>query len=89
MQGRGSYSKTDEDATFMRMKEDHMKNGQLKPAYNAQISTENQFILNYTLHQNPTDTTTLASHLEEFKKKYRRRKILCNRISNRRCGLWE
>ena len=68
MQGRGSYSKTDEDATFMRMKEDHMKNGQLKPAYNAQISTENQFILNYTLHQNPTDTTTLASHLEEFKK---------------------
>jgi transposase len=68
LQGRGSYSKTDEDATFMRMKEDHMKNGQLKPAYNAQISTENQFILNYTLHQNPTDTTTLASHLEEFKK---------------------
>lgn len=68
MQGRGSYSKTDQDATFMRMKEDHMKNGQLKPAYNAQISTENQFILNYTLHQNPTDTTTLASHLEELKK---------------------
>ncbi|MCP1302244.1 transposase, partial [Chryseobacterium sp. S0630] len=33
---RGSYSKTDTDATFMRMKEDHMKNGQLKPAYNAQ-----------------------------------------------------
>ena len=32
---RNSYSKTDEDATFMRMKEDHMKNGQLKPAYNV------------------------------------------------------
>lgn len=64
---RGSYSKTDTDATFMRMKEDHMKNGQLKPAYNAQISTENQFILNYTLHQTPADTNTLASHLENFK----------------------
>jgi hypothetical protein len=67
---RGSYSKTDTDATFMRMKEDHMKNGQLKPAYNAQISTENQFILNYTLHQNPTDTTTLVSHLDNFKESY-------------------
>lgn len=41
---RNSYSKTDPDATFMRMKEDHMKNGQLKPAYNAQISTNNQII---------------------------------------------
>ncbi len=66
--GRGSYSKTDPDATFMRLKEDHMKNGQLKPAYNVQISTQDQFILNYTLHQITNDTTTLASHLEEFKK---------------------
>lgn len=41
---RNSYSKTDPDATFMRMKEDHMKNGQLKPAYNQQIGTENQFM---------------------------------------------
>src|SRR5690625_2974881 len=46
---RSSYSKTDEDATFMRMKDDHMQNGQLKPGYNAQISTENQVIVNYTL----------------------------------------
>lgn len=60
---RNSYSKTDYDATFMRMKEDHMKNGQLKPAYNVQISTEDQFILNYTIHQKPGDTTTLISHL--------------------------
>jgi transposase len=62
---RNSYSKTDKDATFMRMKEDHMKNGQLKPGYNVQISTSNQFIVNYTLHPNPTDTTTLAAHLEQ------------------------
>ena len=62
-----SYSKTDTDATFMRMKEDHMKNGQLKPAYNPQISTENQFITHYSIHQTPGDTTTLKSHLESFK----------------------
>jgi len=67
---RNSYSKTDPDATFMRMKEDHMKNGQLKPGYNAQISTENQIIVNYTLHQNPTDTKTLQPHLENLKETY-------------------
>lgn len=67
---RNSYSKTDTDATFMRMKEDHMQNGQLKPGYNAQISTENQIIVNYTLHQNPTDTKTLKPHLENLKETY-------------------
>src|SRR5690554_1394314 len=67
---RNSYSKTDTDATFMRMKEDHMQNGQLKPGYNAQISTENQIIVNYTIHQNPTDTKTLKPHLENFKETY-------------------
>jgi transposase len=64
---RKSYSKTDHDATFMRMKEDHMKNGQLKPGYNVQISTENQIITNYSLHQRPGDTATLKPHLEQFK----------------------
>ena len=37
-EGRNSCSKTDPDATFMRMKEDHMRNGQLKPGYNVQIA---------------------------------------------------
>lgn len=68
--GRNSYSKTDEDATFMRMKEDHMLNGQLKPAYNWQISTQDQFILNYSLHQNPTDTLTLKPHFEQYEALY-------------------
>lgn len=68
---RNSFSKTDPDATFMRMKDDHMKNGQLKAAYNLQISTQNQFILNYSLHPNPTDTKTLIPHLEQFKKQYK------------------
>ncbi len=67
---RNSYSKTDPDATFMRMKEDHMKNGQLKPAYNPQISTENQFITHVSIHQKPNDTTTLESHLNGFEKAY-------------------
>lgn len=62
---RKSYSKTDTDATFMRMKEDHMRNGQLKPAYNVQISTNNQYIASYSIHQRATDTTTLIPHLEQ------------------------
>jgi transposase len=67
---RNSYSKTDPDATFMRLKDDHMKNGQLKPAYNPQISTENQFITHVSIHQKPGDTTTLESHLDGFEKAY-------------------
>jgi transposase len=68
---RNSYSKTDTDATFMRMKEDHMRNGQLKPAYNVQLSSHNQYIVNYSLHQNPGDTTTLKRHIESFKALYK------------------
>lgn len=67
---RNSYSKTDPDATFMRMKEDHMQNGQLKPGYNVQLGTENQFILGYSLHQRPTDTRCLIPHLEQVKKQW-------------------
>jgi hypothetical protein len=55
---RNSYSKTDKDATFMRMKDDHMMNGQLKPACNLQISTENQFFTHYDMYPNPGDTLT-------------------------------
>jgi transposase len=64
---RNSFSKTDPDATFMRMKEDHMRNGQLKPGYNVQVGTENQFIIGYSLHQRPTDTRCLIPHLEKVK----------------------
>jgi hypothetical protein len=70
LKDRNSYSKTDTDATFMRMKEDHMLNGQLKPAYNLQISTNNQFILHYTTHQTPGDTRTLRPHIESFQASY-------------------
>ncbi|MDT3797005.1 IS1182-like element ISSau3 family transposase, partial [Staphylococcus aureus] len=63
LKDRNSFSKTDHDATFMRMKEDHMKNGQLKPGYNLQIATNSQFVLSYDLFQNPTDTRTLIPFL--------------------------
>ena len=56
---RNSYSKTDLEATFMRMKEDHMLNGQLKPAYNVQIAVENYFIIHGYVSNDRTDYNTL------------------------------
>ncbi len=67
---RNSYSKTDGDATFMRMKEDAMRNGQTKPGYNLQIATENQYITNYGIYWRPTDWGTLIPFLNSFKEKY-------------------
>ena len=67
---RNSYSKTDPGATFMRMKEDAMNNGQTKPGYNIQISTENQYITNYGTFWRPTDQGTLIPYLEGFKERY-------------------
>lgn len=64
---RNSYSKTDPGATFMRTKDDPLGKAQLRPAYNLQLSTNNQFILNYSLHQKVNDATTLKTHLEQFK----------------------
>ncbi|WP_342468433.1 IS1182 family transposase [Ureibacillus sp. FSL K6-3587] len=67
---RNSYSKTDLDATFMRMKDDYMKNGQLKAGYNVQIATEGQYALAYGIFPNPTDTRTLIPFLNEIEKHY-------------------
>ena len=67
---RNSYSKTDTDATFMRMKEDAMKNGQTKPGYNLQISSENQYITDFALFPNPTDTLTLIPFFNSFLSRY-------------------
>lgn len=67
---RNSYSKTDEDATFMRMKEDAMNNGQTKPGYNLQISAENQFITDLALFPNPTDTLTMIPFFHSFHERY-------------------
>ena len=67
---RNSMSKTDPDATFMRMKEDAMNNGQTKPGYNLQISAENQFITDFGLFPNPTDTLTLIPFFDSFLNRY-------------------
>lgn len=67
---RNSMSKTDPDATFMRMKEDAMNNGQTKPGYNLQISAENQFVTDFALFPNPTDTLTLIPFFNSFLDRY-------------------
>ena len=63
---RNSFSKTDADAAFMRMKEDAMKNGQLKPAYNVQYGVDAEFIVWVTAGPQPTDTPTLLPFLADM-----------------------
>ena len=67
---RNSYSKTDLEATFMRMKEDHMLNGQLKPAYNVQIAVENYFIIHGYVSNDRTDYNTLIPVLKKHGKAF-------------------
>ena len=70
MRGHNSFAKTDKDATFMRMKEDAMKNGQLKPAYNVQYGSDSEFILWASIGPQTTDTNTLIPFLREFEQYY-------------------
>jgi len=66
LDGRNSYSKTDEEATFMRLKEDqHNPEAWPKPAYNVQLGTENQFIVGFSVHQQANDASCLKPHMEE------------------------
>lgn len=69
---RSSYSKTDTDATFMRMKEDHMKNGQLKPGYNIQIGVEGEYIVGVGAFSNRTDVQTLIPFLNRIRSRTKR-----------------
>lgn len=70
LNGRNSYSRTDTDATFMRMIEDAMHNGQTKPGYDLQISTEQLSITDFALYPNPTDTLTMIPFLKSFAYRY-------------------
>ena len=64
--GRGSYSRTDQDATCMRVKEERAhRKPEARPAYNVQTGTEGQFVIGYSIHQNPGDTTCLIPFLSE------------------------
>jgi len=69
LDGRNSYAKTDEDATFMRMKED--QNGWPKAAYNVQMGTEKQFVVGYSVHQQASDSACLIPHLETVQEQLR------------------
>ena len=64
---RNSFSKTDKEATFMRMKKDYMCNGQLKPGYNLQIGVISEYIASYEIFHNPADTKTLILFFEKIK----------------------
>ena len=64
--GRNSYSKTDTDATFMHMKDDHMRNAQLKPGYNVQIGVESEYIIDLDIYADRSDVATLITFLENL-----------------------
>ena len=71
--GRNSYSKTDKDATFMHMKEDHMRNGQLKPGYNVQVGVESEYIVGVDISPERSDVRTLIPFLNKLEGNYGRK----------------
>ena len=70
---RNSYSQTDPDATFMRIKDDHMKNGQMKPAYNVQIAMNSEYITGVEVFSNRTDFGTLSPFLNQLQRKHKKK----------------
>ena len=66
--GRNNYCKTDPDATFMHMKDDHMRNAQLKPGYNVQIAVDSEYIVAAEIFQDRNDVWTLVPFLEGMEK---------------------
>ena len=70
MKGRNSYSKTDTDATFMRMKDDYMRNGQLKPGYNIQIGVADEYIAVMDVQQYRSDMDCFVPLIEKFHRYY-------------------
>ncbi|OOM16710.1 IS1182 family transposase [Clostridium saccharobutylicum] len=72
---RNSYSKTDPDATFMHMKDDHMKNGQLKPAYNVQIAVESEYVTGVGIFDDRNDIATLIPMINNMQEKLGRKYV--------------
>lgn len=70
---RNSYSKTDPDVTFMRMKEDHMRNGQLKPGYNVQIAVNSEYITGIEAFSDRNDVKTLRPMLHTLSRRHKAR----------------
>ena len=69
---RGSYSKTDNSATFMRIKRDYMGNDQLLPAYNMQVAVCDEYIATVDVKQYASDTDCFVPLMEKFNKQYGR-----------------
>ena len=67
--GRNSYSKTDPDATFMHMKDDHMRNAQLKPGYNVQLAVDSEYIVGTEIFQDRNDVWTLVPFTKQLEEK--------------------
>ena len=65
--GRNSFSKTDPDATFMHMKEDHMRNAQLKPGYNIQFGVEGEYFTGVSVSSERSDQLTLIPFMENLR----------------------
>ncbi|MFW2488842.1 transposase [Clostridium chromiireducens] len=70
---RNSYSKTDPDATFMHMKDDHMRNSQLKPAYNVQIAVDSEYVTGVGIFDDRNDIATLIPKLSNMQEKVGRK----------------
>ena len=69
LEERNSYSKTDHSATFMRMKDDHMQNGQLKPGYNVQLGIEAEYIVGVDVSSDLNDTHALLPLVKRMEEK--------------------
>ena len=67
---RNSYAKTDSSVTFMHMKEDHMRNSQLKPGYNIQIGVSDEYILHLDISKERNDYKTFIPFLEGYHQIY-------------------
>lgn len=67
---RNSYSKTDIDATFMRIKKDYMGNDQLLPAYNLQYGICDCYIACIDINQYASDQSCFIPLMKKFKNIY-------------------
>lgn len=67
---RNSYSKTDNDATFFRMKKDYMGNDQLLPGYNIQLGLCDEYISVFDVKQYASDMDCFKSLMEKFNNTY-------------------
>lgn len=69
-ESRNSYSKTDHDATFMRVKSDYMGNDQLLPAYNLQAAVCDEYIVVIDAKPYASDMECFVPLMEKYNATY-------------------